>query len=137
MGEDMFKEYWSKDVIEDIKRIRNRIGNIEAIFIFGSWVKSGGGEWSDIDLLLISSAIHNIHPLERFKIISELQSGKVDLFIYSYKELERMVYKGNPLALSALIEGKPVIASTRVLKLAEKAKEMYIRVNRMWIRRSK
>ena len=132
----MLEECWFKDVVEFVEKVKKKIGSVEAVLIFGSWVRSSGGSWSDIDLLLVSDSVHGMHPLERFKLISELRSGRIDLFIYSYRELEEMMRKGNPLALSVLIEGKPITASSRVLELAKKAKEMYVRINRMWVRKA-
>ncbi|MEM1538374.1 MAG: hypothetical protein QXK12_01935 [Candidatus Nezhaarchaeales archaeon] len=47
-----------------------------------------------------------------------------------------MVKKGNPLALSALIEGKPIILFQRVEDLIKRVKNAYTRMGRAWIRRT-
>ncbi len=131
----MFRKFRIKDIMRIIKKVEERIGKVEAAIIFGSATRSGCGEWSDLDLLVVTDNIQAMNPLERFKIIVELTDGKIDLFIYSYDELERMMYRGNPLALSTLIEGEQIISSNRVLELAEKARRLYKRIGRMWIRR--
>jgi len=44
-----------------------------------------------------------------------------------------MISRGNPIALSALIEGIPLKLSSRVEMLARKARESYTRMGRVWI----
>jgi len=110
------------------KRLR-----IEAALVFGSWARSGGGEWSDIDLLIVSDDAKHIGILERFSIATELRREKIDVFIYTYEELVNMMNKGNPLALSALIEGIPIKLSNRIEELKNKAQKMYKRVGRCWV----
>jgi len=46
-----------------------------------------------------------------------------------------MAMRGNPLALSALIEGVKVVSSKRVDELSRKLSETYTRRGRMWIPR--
>ncbi|MEZ0289578.1 MAG: hypothetical protein ABWJ42_00605, partial [Sulfolobales archaeon] len=72
--------------------------------------------------------------LERFRLAVDLGGGRIDLFIYTYKELEKMALRGNPLILSALGEGRIIVASERIMRLAEEIKTKYRRVGRMWIR---
>ena len=54
------------------------------------------------------------------------------MFLYTYRELESMLDRGN---LSALIEGIPVKAGDRVRDLMEKARREYSRMGRVWVRR--
>ena len=107
---------------------------VEAAFLFGSWSRSGGGPWSDVDLLVVSDDAESIDVLERFRVASLYRRKHVDLFIYTYRELEEMTLRGNPIALSALIEGIPLKLSSRVEMLARKARESYTRIGRVWIR---
>jgi hypothetical protein len=58
----------------------------------------------------------------------------VDLLLYTFEELERMASKGNPLALSALIEGTPMVSSSRVEELRSRVARIYSRRGRMWVR---
>lgn len=58
----------------------------------------------------------------------------MDLLLYTFEELERMASKGNPLALSALIEGTPIVSSRRVEELRFRVARIYTRRRRMWIR---
>jgi len=50
-------------------------------------------------------------------------------------KLESMAMRGNPLALSALVEGVKVVSSKRVDELSRKLSETYTRRGRMWIPR--
>ena len=107
--------------------------DVEAAIVFGSWSRSGGGAWSDVDLLIVSDHVKNINPLERFKTATELKPPKTDIFLYTYDELKSMLNKNNPLAISALAEGKPIKTSKRIQQLINQAKQQYVRKGRMWI----
>lgn len=81
---------------------------------------------------MISDKFENMNILERFRLMMEYKVGKIQAFAYTYRELVSMVKKGNPLALSALIEGKPLFLSSRVKRLIERAKQNYYRIGRTW-----
>jgi len=106
---------------------------VEAILIFGSYAKNQHGDWSDIDILVLSDCFKDVNILDRFKILQEFKVGRIEAFAYTYEELVRMVDKGNPLALNALSEGKPLIVSPRVEKLASLVREKYVKKGRAWI----
>ena len=116
-----------------INKLKTYLGSLEAVIVFGSWSRSGGGEWSDIDVLIVSDDAEKIEVLDRFLLASTLCTSKCDVFIYSYREVESMVKKGNPLILSALKEGIKVIVSDRLEKLAQEVSKACRRVGRMWI----
>ncbi|RLE57218.1 MAG: hypothetical protein DRJ40_02560 [Thermoprotei archaeon] len=132
----MLEKTWCKRVEELISKL-SKVFGIEAVIVFGSWARSGGGEWSDLDVLVVTDDVKNIDILERFRIATEYKPPRVDVFLYTYGELENMMKRGNPLALSALVEGIPLKASSRVLKLMEVAKQRYIRRGRVWIETTK
>ena len=83
-------------------------------------------------MLIVSDYFRDIDVLERFRLIAEYKVGRVQAFAYTYEEIVRMVKKGNPLALSALIEGKPLFESERVKRLMKKAKQLYTKKGRTW-----
>jgi predicted nucleotidyltransferase len=132
VGETTFESSWTKRIEATLPELGKRL-RIEAALVFGSWARSGGGEWSDIDLLIVSDDAKHIGILERFSIAAELRREKIDVFIYTYEELVNMMNKGNPLALSALIEGIPIKLSKRIEELKNKAQKMYKRVGRCWV----
>ena len=132
MGGTTFESSWAKLIEATLPELGKRL-RIEAALVFGSWARSGGGEWSDIDLLIVSDDAKHISILERFSIATELRREKIDVFIYTYEELVNMMNKGNPLALSALIEGIPIKLSNRIEELKNKAQKMYKRVGRCWV----
>jgi len=55
----------------------------------------------------------------------------VVLFIYTPEELESMVRRGSALALSALVEGVPVVICDRVERLRREASSRYRRLGRV------
>lgn len=136
MGTGEAHEAWRKTVEKTLKSLLG-IVKVESALLFGSWSRGGGGEWSDVDLLIVSSDVKNLKVLDRFKLAVEIASPKADVFLYTFEELETMVKRGNPLALSALIEGKPIILSQRVEDLIKRAKNAYTRTGRAWIRQTR
>lgn len=134
MGERTVKEPWLERVKNIVNELERRGFRIEATIVFGSWAKSGGGDWSDIDVLVVTDNVKDIPILERFRLATGLKARRVDVFLYTFGELESMVRKGNPLAISALIEGIPLTTSHRVEDLKREARKLYIRKGRAWIR---
>jgi len=128
----MAKEVWRGVVREVLEKLGRRF-SVESAIVFGSWSRKGGGGWSDVDLLVVTEAVEGLSVLDRFYITSEYKAQRVDLFLYTYKELEDMVKKGNPLALSALVDGVPVKLSDRVSALIEYAKRRYERRGRFYV----
>ena len=134
MGETAIKIAWVRAVVEEVLKELEKDFDVEAAMIFGSWCRSGGGAWSDIDVLVVSDGVAEMSALERFAFAARFRDRRVDLFLYTFEEIERMALRGNPLALSALIEGIPIRMSARVQKLAEHVKKCFVRRGRVWIR---
>ncbi len=132
MGETTAEKPWLRAVEEVLKRVSEKLGPLEAVIVFGSWSRGGGGVWSDIDILIVTDNAEKLGILERFGIASEIGVHGIDLFIYSYREIESMARKGNPLALSALIEGIRITTSERIERLAKEISNRYERIGRMW-----
>ena len=133
MGEKTVNRAWIKRVDEVVREIEKKFC-VEALIVFGSWSRSGGGEWSDLDLLIVTEGVRGTNPLDRFTVSAELRKYGVDVFFYTFEELESMTLKGNPLALSALIDGIILRASPRTYELRERTKNTYTRRGRTWIR---
>lgn len=132
MGEGMAEEARVRAVAEEALRLlRRRLGDVEALFVFGSWARGGGGDWSDVDILAVADTAAGLPLLERFALSAELRG--VDLFVYSYEEVAEMARRGNPLALSALVEGRPLLISERVRALSEELKAKYVRRGKTWV----
>ncbi len=113
----------------------SKIISIEAAIVFGSWARSGGGTWSDVDVLIVSDDVDSIGILDRFLIALEARPPKTEVFIYTFKEIENMMHRMNPLVLSALVEGIPVVVSERVKKLMDEARRCFERRGRLWLRK--
>jgi len=134
VGEKTFEKSWARVVEEVVRRISAKFPQIEAVVVFGSWSRGRGGEWSDIDILIVVDEAEKYGVLERFAIATELGVRGTDIFIYSYREVESMARKGNPLVLSALIEGIKIISSERIERLSRDIAKLYTRTRRMWKR---
>ncbi|NPA99795.1 MAG: nucleotidyltransferase domain-containing protein [Crenarchaeota archaeon] len=119
-------------VLKTIKNVENFL-EVEAALLFGSWARSGGGEWSDIDILVISESVKNIPILERFKISKELTTPRIDLFIYTYEEIIKMLRQNNPLVISALCEGLILRPSRRILELIDFVRRCYRKVENVYV----
>ena len=133
MGEEAIRENWVKNVERVLSEL-SREFNVEAAIVFGSWSRSGGGDWSDVDLLIVSNSVSELSILDRFSLTSEFRKWRVDVFLYTLKELENMLNKGNPIVISALVEGIPLIINREVEKLRRKAISTYKRTGRVWIK---
>ena len=131
MDEREVGETWINAVNEVLKEI-SKLFRVEAAILFGSWARSGG-EWSDIDLLIVTDDVKGMNILDRFAIVVEFRRRRVDVFLYTYDEVVRMSLKGNPLILSVLIEGIPLVSSDRVERLRTMVSAMYRREGRVWI----
>lgn len=136
MGNREIKRNRDRNIIEiALKTIRNieNFIEVEAALLFGSWARSGGGEWSDIDILVISESVKNISILERFKISRELTTSRIDLFIYTYEEIVKMLRQNNPLVISALYEGLILRPSRKILELIDLVRRCYHKINNVYI----
>lgn len=134
MGEEAFRKAWVKDVKAFLGKLSERI-RVESAIVHGSAARGAGGQWSDVDLLVVSDDFLNVPLLDRLSLLIELKVGRVEALGYAYEELRRMVDRGNPLALGALVEGEAVIESERVKRLKEEARKMYFRRGRAWFPR--
>jgi predicted nucleotidyltransferase len=128
----MLRESWTRNIEEIVDKI-SRMFEMEGVIVFGSWSRRGGGEWSDLDVLVVSDDVKKINILDRFRIAFELGIPRIDIFIYTYDEVESMLNRMNPLILSALIEGMIVRSSERIRDLIEYARKRFTRRERLWI----
>lgn len=135
MGERTTEKFRCRGVERVLEELAGRGFKVEAAIIFGSWARSGGGDWSDLDVLVVTDDVRSTPILDRFKLAAELRTHRVDLFLYTFEELKSMAMRGNPLALSALIEGVPIVSSPRVEELIREARRTYTRRGRTWTRR--
>jgi len=133
MGGRTFGKPWVEVVDFVVRKLRERF-DVEAVLLHGSWARSGGGDWSDIDLIVITDDVRKIDILDRFYISTEFRGYRVDVVFYTFEELDRMASKGNPLALSALVEGIPIVISSRIEQLRSRIARSYVRRGRVWVR---
>ena len=134
MGKDVVEESRRRDIERVLNELMRRGFRIEAAIVFGSWARSGGGDWSDLDLLVLTDDVRDTPILERFRLATDFRVHRIDLFLYTFKELENMATRGNPLALSALTEGIPIVASQRVEELIQEIRKKFIKREKTWIR---
>ncbi|MFW6118273.1 MAG: nucleotidyltransferase domain-containing protein [Chloroflexota bacterium] len=81
----------------------------EKIILFGSYATGQTDEYSDLDLVVIRKTDKRF--LERLVETSRtigFDLGKIDVFVYSPEEWQRMIDWENPFAEQVLKEGKVV-----------------------------
>ena len=98
-----------EQVVECIKQY-----NPEKIIAFGSYVRGEIDEYSDLDFVVIKSTGKRF--IERLIEVAKLidnSLGKVDVFVYTPEEFQKMVEWGNPFIENVLKEGKVVYGSQK------------------------
>ena len=88
-----------------LERLRNY--HPEKIILFGSFGTENADEFSDLDLVVIKNTKERF--LRRLIDASSLVGSdidKVDIFVYTPEEWERMIEWENPFAQAVLKEGK-------------------------------
>ena len=133
MGEGEVEGAWLNDLRKYISDISSVIP-LEAIILYGSASRNLNGAWSDIDILVVSDAFKGMPIPDRIGLLLRFKRGRIEALGYTYDELARMVNAVNPLALNALVEGKIIVGSDRVRRLAEEAKKQFTRRGRAWFR---
>ena len=135
MGRGEVEGPWAERLRAFLERVEARLGRVEGVILFGSVAKGQAGEWSDLDVMVVSDAFEGMSVPDRIGLLLELAGPRIEPFGYTYAELTRMVKRANPLALGALIEGRFIKASGRLLRLAEEASKAYVREGRVWVPR--
>jgi predicted nucleotidyltransferase len=93
-----------KKAIECLKRY-----DPEKIILFGSYAREDFDLESDIDFVVIKRTEKRfIERLLEVAGLLENELGKVDVFVYTPEEFERMIEWGNPFIERVLKEGKVV-----------------------------
>ena len=107
------------------------------ILLFGSVAKGTFGWNSDIDLLIVTDAFGE-DCFERLNKIYRFSKGKMEFFIYTVKEIEKMFLEKHGLLLEALADGIALYDPDGLLGgLKDELKELIqarslIRLNRGW-----
>jgi len=81
----------------------------EKVILFGSQARGEADEYSDLDLVVIKKTEKRF--LERLIEVSEIIGSdidKVDIFVYTPEEWERMIDWGNQFAEEVLSKGRVV-----------------------------
>jgi len=81
----------------------------ERVILFGSYGTEEMDEYSDLDLVLIKNTEKRF--IERLLEVWELlgaQGERVDVFVYTPEEWERMLEEENPFALEVMNKGKVI-----------------------------
>jgi predicted nucleotidyltransferase len=81
----------------------------EKIILFGSYATGQADEYSDLDFVVIKKTDKRfIERLVETSRIIGFDLGKIDVFVYSPEEWQRMIEWENPFAEQVLKEGKVV-----------------------------
>jgi predicted nucleotidyltransferase len=113
------KDYWKNIISEDTKVLKmNKAERViecikkyrpEKIILFGSYVRGDSDEYSDLDFVVVKKTKKRF--LERLIEVAKLidnDLGKVDVFVYTPEEFQRMVEWENPFIQNVLREGRVV-----------------------------
>ena len=137
MGESRVKEAWLKhpELKAFLDTILEEFAPVSVI-LYGSTSVGGEGEWSDIDILVISKKFSGMTPHEKIGALLEFKVGRVEALGYAPEEFLSMVKKMNPLALDAAVRGLPLYDEGFLDKARKLVKRLKIeRRGRMWIKR--
>lgn len=99
------KAPYFNEVQEYVKTL-SRTLNLRLVILYGSAVKGSFGLGSDVDILVVADDLPD-NPVERLKLLYELDKTKAPLDVKGYKpdEVKRMLAKGHPLIMDALSDG--------------------------------
>jgi len=81
----------------------------DKIIIFGSYVRGEIDEYSDLDIIIIKKTESRF--IERLIDVTKLidySLGKIDLFVYTPAEFQKMIELENPFINNVLKEGKVI-----------------------------
>ena len=134
MGEVGVREVRLGEALRFVEAVGSAI-DVEAAIVHGSVARGVATVRSDVDVIIISEFFRGMKIYDRVGFLLQFKVGRVDPLGYTYDELERMAFSGNPLALGALVEGIFLKASDRVLRLSEEVRRLYVRVGRVWVRK--
>ena len=135
MGGGEAEGAWAELLRAFLKRLEARLGPVEGLILFGSAASGQAGEWSDLDVLVVSDALRGLPVPERIELLLEEAGPRMEPLGYTYEELASMLRRANPLALAALVEGVFIKASARLRELASEASRSFVRKGRVWIPR--
>ena len=91
-----------------IKRVLERVGDVELAFIYGSYAKGKENYLSDIDLFIIGTPDEDILIKELDKLEEQL-NREINYKLYTVKEFKRNVKDDEPFILQVLRDKKITI----------------------------
>jgi predicted nucleotidyltransferase len=81
----------------------------EKIILFGSYIRGEMDEYSDLDFAVIKKTKKRfIRRLIEVAKLADNNLGKMDIFVYTPKEFQRMIEDENPFIEQVLKEGRVV-----------------------------
>ncbi len=121
---------YCKRVIEKLKP--------RSIILFGSIATGKYGEWSDVDILIISEELPS-NFLQRLRVLSELNPtlAPIEAIGYTPSEFMQMLERRHPTALDSAVDGKPLHDDgffTQAKQAFDRVKARYdlVRIERGW-----
>ena len=113
---------YAKELKKLVQRLLARLGEDTTIILYGSMARGDYGEWSDVDLVVISNRLRG-NPLERTEELVKLNRGlymPLELAAYTEEGFLRALRALSPTALDALHEGVVLHASPAFLARARR-----------------
>ena len=90
-------------VIEEARKWSRGLKYPVTAILVGSYARGDFNKWSDVDIILVSPAFEGKTPIERLYEVDAPPGYEV--IPWTPRELERMMAKGNPLAIEASRHG--------------------------------
>jgi len=104
LGPDM---PYADELREFVRRVLALLGDGTTVILYGSMARGDYGDWSDVDLVIISDELHG-NPLERTERLIKLNRGlymPLEIAAYTREGFLRALRALSPTALDALVEG--------------------------------
>lgn len=96
------RKRFRQHVLEKVSRWARGLSFRASVILVGSYARGDFNLWSDIDILVISPSFKG-SPVERLKALDILPGSEV--VPLTPEEFERLVERGDPLAMEALDQG--------------------------------
>jgi len=123
----------SSELEEFVSRVREYC-RPAAIILHGSHGSGMAGDWSDIDVIVISETFEGTRLFDRIGELLKFTRGKIEPLAYTPSEFISMTKRMNPLAINALLLGRP-LEGAEFFREAKAIAESFklVRRGRMWI----
>jgi len=111
------REEYLRKASEFAECVLRKLSN-STIVVYGSVARGDYNEWSDIDVLIITSEKIPRKPVERLEVLHDCMKSnpRVEPVVITREEFTRLLEKKNPLVIEAVERGATLIDRLGVMK---------------------